>query len=214
MNPPRPALPILLVTVGLALLTTACSRTKEEKLYDGAMFRLTKPNAGDWVLVSKPQNFSFPPPPAHRHSPNIRKTKVVELTSVEQQAGIEIYLVRPLSAQGHDVMAAILRKHQRRNIVEAVPKAIAVGGRRGQASIAVWRQTRLSPRHYFYCVRVPLADALWCFVGNASEEHFEAARWHFKRVLNSVKFPRSPRAVIETARSTRRRRSVLRRPTT
>jgi len=181
------------LAIALVLLAAACSRSKVERLYRGPAFRLAKPAAGDWDLVSNPREFRFPSPLPPPKLGDVRKWKALELSSAAvPRAAMEVYLVRPLSADPSDVMGVLLRRGQRRNLVEGQPKPTLVGGRPGMASIALWRPTRSSSRCYFYCVRVPLEDALWCFVGTASEEDFDAARPHFKTVLNSVRFTFTP----------------------
>jgi len=188
MNRTKPLHRLLLGTTALAILTTACSHTKDEKRYRGPVFQVERGSAAGWVLVSKPENFAFLPPAAGPGGPDLTKVKVVELTNPTQRTSIEIYLVDGGAAQADGIMGAVLRKRQRPNVVEGEGRATLVGRRKGIASIAVWRQTRESTKHCFYCVRVPVGDSLWSFVGTAVAEHFETARRDFRSILNTVKF--------------------------
>ena len=87
-------------------------------------------------------------------------------------------------------MKAVLRQDRRRGIAEGKGKPFTVGGREGLATIAIWRQTKTSPKQCFYCVRVPLGARLWCFVGSASQTRFETAKQEFKAILKTVRFHR------------------------
>lgn len=172
-------------------LSWGCQRGAEQS-YQGRVFELAKPSAEGWTLVSDPARFAFPTSVPRPDSPDVAKWKVVELAHREERTVAEVFLVRPANARTRDVMDVLLRARQRRNLARGRPKTTKVGGRTGQASIAIWRQTRHAPKHYFYVVRVPLDDALWCFVGTAPSERFETARGQFRTILDTVRFHARP----------------------
>jgi len=178
----------LLSALTAASLIASRRPAAPDGLYRGAGFELGTPAAHGWRLVSDPRHFAFPAPPCAPAAPSLAKWKVVELAQPDRGAVAEVYLVRPGRAKDTHVAQVLLRKHQRRRLVEGKPARTLVGGRRGNASIAVWRPTPRAVKHCFYVVQVPVGDALWCFVGSVPEEHFDTVRWQFRHILNTVKF--------------------------
>jgi len=176
------------VAAGLALVAVGCGGSEGLKVYRDEVFELSRPRGGDWRMVARAEEFAVPPPAAQAGLPDVGRSKVLELTSRQRRATMEIYLVSGGAASAKQVMAAVQRRGLRRGVVEGEPKATEIGGRQAVASIATWRQTGKSPKLQLYCVRVPVADALWCFVGSAQAADFDAAKKDFKAVLRSVQF--------------------------
>ena len=180
VHPLRLACPLAIVAVALS----GCGEGDIET-YRGRAFDVGKPSAG-WTLVADPWHFTLAEPPAD----DLARAKVVELLNRELSASVEIFLVDGGASEAEQVMKAVRRQDQRRGLVESKPRLVAVGNREGLASIAMWQQTKASPKQCFYCVRVPLGGALWCLVGNASQERFRAAVKEFQAILETVTFHR------------------------
>jgi len=169
----------------LPVLTGGCSQSKT---YRGPEFEISRPDGYDWTLASRREQFTVAPPMAYEGLPDVSKAKLVELTCPGRRATIEVYLVNSGTAPAEKFAEAILRKPQRRNLAEGEPKATTVGGRPGQASLAVWQQTRDAPKVLFYCVRVPVGGRLWFFVASMEEGQFESLRPDLDAILRTVKF--------------------------
>ncbi|MFW6164251.1 MAG: hypothetical protein ACODAJ_15895 [Planctomycetota bacterium] len=174
-----------------AVVGWGCQRGEEPR-YRGQVFEVAKPPAEGWTLVSDPARFAFPTVVPRRGASHVARWKAVEFRHSERRAAAEIFLLRPADLPSGKVMDVLLRTRQRQHLARGRPAPTTVGGRRGQASIAIWRPTRDGPRHCFYVVRVPLDGALWCFVGTAPAERFATARWHFRHILHTVRFHAPP----------------------
>ena len=181
----RLACPFALAAVALTMALAGCWGSGDIERYQGPVFEVRKPSA-EWTLVADGGHFTLAEPPAA----DVAGAKVVELLNRELRASAEIFMVDGGTAEAERVMKAVRRESQRRGLVVGPRRLVAVGDREGLASIAIWQQTKTSPKQFFYCVRVPLGGALWCFVGNASQTRFKAALKEFGAILKTVKFNR------------------------
>lgn len=180
----------VVTALALALLVGGCGSSRDLERYRGDAFDVAKPPGAGWTLTADPAHFALSPAPAEPGAPDAARGKVAELVNRGQRSSIEIFIVEGGAATPGKVMNALCRRSQRRTLVEGEPKRMSVGGKKGRASIATWRQTGTSPKQCLYCVRVALGTALWCFVGSAAESQFDAARKDFKAVLKTVEFHR------------------------
>lgn len=171
----------------LALGLAAGGCGESEDMYHGPIFEMRKPSI-DWTLVWNPKEFVIAPPPSRQGVPSVGKAKVVELLHKDLRAVVEVYFVHNGAAQAEKLLEVIQRRAQRKEFRQGEPKTVSVGGRKGTASIASWRQRRGAPVQHCYSVRVNVGSSLWCFVATVAKESYEEAIGEFQKALQSVKF--------------------------